>query len=102
MYMQDILHLQPVYIQDGTAGVGKKIKEQIKLMYITQCINCNPLRIDSMRNIILILREKLQNFRSDLKTCGNLDETDTFWSYIPIILITQQTIFLSILHIDGF
>jgi hypothetical protein len=23
----------------------------------------------------------LQNFRSDLKICGNLDETDTLWSY---------------------
>jgi hypothetical protein len=43
--------------------------------------------------LIAFLREKLQRFRADLKICGNLDETDTLWSYIPRTLITQQTIF---------
>ena len=64
------------------------------------CINCNLFNFYLMRNIILIafLREKLQHFRSDLKICGNLDEMDTLWSYIPRTLITQQTNFFKIIH----
>ncbi len=52
----DILHLEPVLMQDGTVWFREEIKEEIKMMDITECINCNL-----MRNIIMIafLREKL-------------------------------------------